>query len=68
MYILKGEKPAWFDLNFLSRPDVNYNDSKSLVDEINRLKLEKADLAVICNISLGAIGKNLDFVEDPLGN
>jgi hypothetical protein len=33
----------------LDRPDVIFDDNKSLRDEIQRLKLEKADLAVFFN-------------------
>lgn len=42
-----GETPTWLRVDLLNRPDVlNENDVKSLHSEIERLKIEKADLAV----------------------
>lgn len=50
-----GETPTWLKVDLLNRPEVvNENDFKGLQQEIERLKVEKADLAVI-KLILGII-------------
>lgn len=43
---LRGEEPAWKKLEFIDRTqDLDMNDVPSLVKEINRLRLEKSEIA-----------------------
>jgi len=43
----KGETPAWLRVDLLNRTEtMNELDVKSLQKEVERLKIEKADLAV----------------------
>ena len=40
-----GDEPAWFKLDFLERPSLDSTNNISLLKEIERLRLEKANLA-----------------------
>lgn len=42
---LMGEQPAWLRLDFLDRPTLDITSTTSLLQEIERLRLEKAELA-----------------------
>ena len=44
----QGEKPSWLNIETLNRPNsYDNNDIKYLSNEVERLKFEKADIAVI---------------------
>lgn len=61
-----GETPTWLRPDLLNRRDMmNENDVKQLQQEIERIKVEKADLAVHFSqfLILGPIRQNPNFVE-----
>ena len=62
---LKGEEPAWLKLDFIERThDVNTNDPLELRREIERLRLEKSDLAAQLEKSQTLLRTQIDISKE----
>lgn len=62
---LKGEEPAWMKLDFIERShEVNTSDIPSLLKEIDRLRMEKSELAAQLEKSQTLLKTHLEIEKE----